>query len=426
MATSARHRPSASRRKAFGAPARGRRRRRWRSSAASIVALLGPSGSGKTTLLRMIAGFERPDAGAFAIGGRAVAGPGVVGRARAAPHRHGLPAGRAVPAPDRRPATSASAPPRQERAARVPRRSSASPRRAGAYPHELSGGERQRVALARALAADPEVVLLDEPFAALDAGLRETLREEVAAILRAAGATALLVTHDQAEALSLADRVAVLRDGRIEQVGTPEEVYERPGIALGRRVPRRGRRAAGHRAPTASAECELGRFAVAAELSGPVDIVVRPESVAIGHGGRAPHGAEARRRRALVLRPRPARQRRAAQRAAPAQPPARLPGLAPGRPRAGLGRRAGQRAGRRASARAGRHRAVERPGRRRRTPARRRRRCRCGRAAAPARARGARRWRRPRAPPRSVHSVAGAEVAVDVAPLRAPASRVPA
>ena len=120
--------------------------------------------------------------------------------------------------------------------------------RADAYPHELSGGERQRVALARALAADPEVVLLDEPFSALDAGLRERLREEVAAILRAAGTSALLVTHDQSEALSLADTVAVLRDGRLEQVGTPEEVYERPQLALGRRVPRRRRRAARHRA----------------------------------------------------------------------------------------------------------------------------------------------------------------------------------
>src|SRR5918994_2018075 len=100
--------------------------------------------------------------------------------------------------------------------------------RARDFPHELSGGERQRVALARALAADPAVVLLDEPFSALDAGLRERLREDVAAILRGAGTSALLVTHDQSEALSLADTVAVLNEGRLEQVGTPEEVYERP------------------------------------------------------------------------------------------------------------------------------------------------------------------------------------------------------
>jgi iron(III) transport system ATP-binding protein len=154
--------------------------------------------------------------------------------------------------------------------------------RAGDYPHELSGGERQRVALARALAADPEVVLLDEPFSALDAGLRERLREEVAAILRAAGTSTLLVTHDQSEALSLADHVAVLRDGRVEQVGTPEEVYERPQSQwvagfLGEADVLPGT------AHDGVAECELGRFAVAAGLSGAVELVVRPESVAIGH-----------------------------------------------------------------------------------------------------------------------------------------------
>jgi iron(III) transport system ATP-binding protein len=154
--------------------------------------------------------------------------------------------------------------------------------RAGDYPHELSGGERQRVALARALAADPAVVLLDEPFSALDAGLRERLREEVAGILRAAGTSALLVTHDQSEALSLADTVAVLRDGRLEQVGTPEEVYERPRSRwvaefLGDADVLPASAGDGY------ADCELGRFAVAAGLSGEVMLVIRPESVAIGH-----------------------------------------------------------------------------------------------------------------------------------------------
>ena len=96
------------------------------------------------------------------------------------------------------------------------------------YPHELSGGERQRVALARALAPEPEVVLLDEPFSSLDATLRAGLRREVELILREAEATAILVTHDQEEALSLADRLAVMRSGRIVQTGTPEEVYYRP------------------------------------------------------------------------------------------------------------------------------------------------------------------------------------------------------
>jgi iron(III) transport system ATP-binding protein len=191
-----------------------------------LVALLGPSGSGKTTLLRLIAGFETPDGGTVRIGGRAVVGDGVweePDRRRIGmvfqdgalfPHltvgenlAFGRPrAGRA-----------------QDCLALVGLAD-----RADSYPHELSGGERQRVALARALAVDPEVVLLDEPFAALDEGLRAGLREEVATVLRTAGASALLVTHNQEEALSLADVVAVMRSGRIEQVGAPREVYERP------------------------------------------------------------------------------------------------------------------------------------------------------------------------------------------------------
>src|SRR5690606_28987152 len=100
--------------------------------------------------------------------------------------------------------------------------------KADRYPHELSGGERQRVALARAIAPQPDVVLLDEPFSSLDATLRAGLRREVEIILREAGATTILVTHDQEEALSLADRLAVMREGRIVQVGPPEEVYTRP------------------------------------------------------------------------------------------------------------------------------------------------------------------------------------------------------
>jgi ABC-type sulfate/molybdate transport systems ATPase subunit len=190
------------------------------------VAIIGPSGSGKTTLLRVLAGFERPDAGRVEIGGRHVAGDGVwvepehrrIGMVfqdgALFPHltvRGNVAFG----------ATSA------DRAADCLALVGLSDR-AKAYPHELSGGERQRVALARALAADPEVVLLDEPFASLDASLRDALRVQVRSILKQAGTSALLVTHDQAEALSLADTVAVMRDGRIEQVGTPEEVYMSP------------------------------------------------------------------------------------------------------------------------------------------------------------------------------------------------------
>ena len=96
------------------------------------------------------------------------------------------------------------------------------------YPHQLSGGQQQRVALARALAIEPQVVLLDEPFSSLDAGLRASVRADVQQVLRAAGTTAVLVTHDQDEALSLADQVAVIREGRIGQVDTPQALYLRP------------------------------------------------------------------------------------------------------------------------------------------------------------------------------------------------------
>ncbi len=251
-----------------------------------LVALLGPSGSGKTTLLRIIAGFETPDEGAVAIAGHAVAGDGAWVEPE---HRRiGMVFQDGALFPhltvEANVAFGASEPARvAERLALVGLAD-----RGSAYPHELSGGERQRVALARALAADPSVVLLDEPFAALDAGLRETLRLEVRQILKAAGASALLVTHDQAEALSLADRVAVMRDGRIEQFGTPEEIYERPRSRwlaefLGDADVLPGTAQGG------TVECELGRFGAPAELAGAVDVVLRPESIAIGVGS-APQG----------------------------------------------------------------------------------------------------------------------------------------
>jgi iron(III) transport system ATP-binding protein len=194
-----------------------------------FLAVLGPSGCGKTTLLRLVAGFERPDAGGIEIDGRVVAGP----------RRH-------VPPEQRRigmvfqesalfPHLDVAANigfglPRQRRQTRVDELV-AMVGLAGLQrrmPHELSGGQQQRVALARALAPRPALILLDEPFSSLDATLRTQLRSEVREILRAAGATALFVTHDQAEALEISDRVAVMRAGRIEQVSTPDELYLRP------------------------------------------------------------------------------------------------------------------------------------------------------------------------------------------------------
>ncbi len=197
--------------------------------AGSICALLGPSGCGKTTTLRLIAGLERPDAGKIAIGERTLNGDG------------------AFVAPERRRIGMVFQDyalfPHLDVAGNVGYGLGRKPDRgrvaevlelvglagdAGRSVHELSGGQQQRVALARALAPTPELVLLDEPFSNLDASLRDRLRSEVRQILADAGVTALFVTHDQAEALSIADTVAVMNEGLIEQVGTPEEAYSRP------------------------------------------------------------------------------------------------------------------------------------------------------------------------------------------------------
>ena len=193
-----------------------------------LFAVLGPSGCGKTTLLRLIAGFERPDRGSVTVGGRRVADEstwvpperrkiGMVFQDYALfPH---LTIERNVAFGCRRGDRDG------------PRRALelvGLQHKADRHPHELSGGERQRVALARALAPGPDVVLLDEPFSSLDASLRADLRREVELILRDAGTSAILVTHDQEEALTLADRLALMRDGRIVQVGAPEDVYAQP------------------------------------------------------------------------------------------------------------------------------------------------------------------------------------------------------
>jgi iron(III) transport system ATP-binding protein len=195
-----------------------------------ILALLGPSGCGKTTTMRLIAGFEHPDAGHITIGGRPVAGPqlfvppeqrqvGMVFQNYALfPHltvadnvSYGLARG-----VDRQ---------ARMRAVLDLVDLSGMERR---MPHELSGGQQQRVALARALAPQPQVLLLDEPFSGLDAGLRDQVRGEVARILRESGATVIVVTHNQDEAFFLGDRVAVMNAGVIEQVAPPEELYLAP------------------------------------------------------------------------------------------------------------------------------------------------------------------------------------------------------
>jgi iron(III) transport system ATP-binding protein len=248
-----------------------------------LTALLGPSGCGKTTTLRVIAGFEQPDIGEVSIDGEVVAAPGrsvaperrrvgvVFQHLALFPHlsvagnvAYGLRGGG-----------------RRSRAERV----AAMLELVGLQgldkrlPHELSGGQAQRVALARALAPEPGVVLLDEPFSSLDVALRTDLRAEVRSILRNTGVTTLLVTHDQGEALSMGDRVAVMFDGRVVQSGSPEDLYRRPasaavGAFLGEAnaitgVAQRGR-----------LDTEIGAFDVSVD-DGPAVALVRPEDIDI-------------------------------------------------------------------------------------------------------------------------------------------------
>jgi iron(III) transport system ATP-binding protein len=254
-----------------------------------FATVLGPSGSGKTTLLRCIAGFEAPDGGVIALAGRELVSPttpsvrphgrgvgivpqegalfphltvaqnigfGLVGRARAG-----------------RRARVASLLELVGMAGLGDRR-----------PHQLSGGQQQRVALARALAPEPALLLLDEPFSALDAKLRVELREEVRTLLRGLGTTALLVTHDQAEAMALADHLVVMRSGRVVAAGEPRHVYDRPadielGRFLGDAVVLPGRAAP----DGTSVDCLLGRLPVASwhGEDGPCLVLIRPEDLAL-------------------------------------------------------------------------------------------------------------------------------------------------
>ena len=251
-----------------------------------LFGVLGPSGCGKSTLLRLIMGFERPDTGTVSINGRILAGPGkwippekrrigmVVQDYALFPHldvRQNVEFGlQHLPKSERK------------AVARTALELVGLQHKELRHAHQLSGGERQRVALARALAPEPEVVLLDEPFSSLDASLRADLRREVELILRDVGTTAVLVTHDQEEALSLVDRLAVMRDGRVVQVGTPGDVYWKPaerwvaqfvgeanvfrGVAKGRTV-----------------TTELGIFDLpfCEPADGRVHIAVRPEQFSI-------------------------------------------------------------------------------------------------------------------------------------------------
>ena len=194
-----------------------------------VVALLGPSGCGKTTLLRLIAGFEHPDTGTVRVADRIVAGPAAWISPEA--RRVGMVFQDYALFPHLTVAANVGfGVTRRDRARRVPELLEIVGLEGlgHRYPHELSGGQQQRVALARALAPAPELVLLDEPWSNVDPFLRDSLRAEVAEIIRPLGVTVLLVTHDREEAFSLADRIALMRDGKVVQEGTAEELYFAP------------------------------------------------------------------------------------------------------------------------------------------------------------------------------------------------------
>ena len=198
----------------------------------SRTAIVGPSGSGKTTLLRILAGFETPDAGRIVMQGRTLFDEGTFIPA----HQRGIgfvpQEGALFPhlnvADNIAWGLDGSRQENRRRVAALMEMVSLDGQLATHWPHEISGGQQQRVALARALAQRPSLMLLDEPFSALDTGLRATTRKATADLLAQAGVASILVTHDQNEALSFASQVAVMRQGRFTQVGTPFEVYSRP------------------------------------------------------------------------------------------------------------------------------------------------------------------------------------------------------
>jgi putative spermidine/putrescine transport system ATP-binding protein len=249
-----------------------------------MVALLGPSGCGKTTTLRMIAGLISPSSGRILVGGRNITrlpihdrDMGMVFQSYALfPHmdvlrnvQFGL---------QMRNVSKQDIEQRSKEALELVQLGHLAQRK----PKELSGGQQQRVALARALVIQPSILLLDEPLSNLDAKLRDEMRLQIRALQRQSGITALFVTHDQVEALSMCDRVVVMRNGRIEQFGTPTEIYERPATAfvanfVGRTNRLKGTVGSNGRLSAAGRPLR----ATAKLLPGPVDVLVRPHRIAL-------------------------------------------------------------------------------------------------------------------------------------------------
>ncbi|HZC60031.1 MAG TPA: ABC transporter ATP-binding protein [Streptosporangiaceae bacterium] len=249
-----------------------------------LVALLGPSGCGKTTALRIVAGFETADSGTVEVDGQDVS------PVPAAKRDMGMVFQSYSLFPNMSALDNVSFGLRMRRLGSAERQRRATDLldmvglapQAKQYPHQLSGGQQQRVALARALAIEPRVLLLDEPLSALDAKVRLQLREQIRSLQQRLGTTTLFVTHDQEEALSMADRVGVMRDGRLEQIATPDELYDRPAtpfvaefVGIMNRIP-------------AGLLELLGASGLAADLTphrerpgNAVDVLVRPEGLRI-------------------------------------------------------------------------------------------------------------------------------------------------
>jgi iron(III) transport system ATP-binding protein len=251
------------------------------------LALLGPSGCGKTTLLRLVAGFESADAGEVELDGRVLMGPsifvppekrrvGLVFQDFALfPHldvganvAFGMPSG-----VDKRD--------RVERMLVLVGLNGLTHR----MPHELSGGQQQRVALARTLAAEPKLVLMDEPFSNLDPGLRARVRADVRKLVESLGMTTVFVTHDQEEALSIAARIAVMLDGRIVQSAAPADVYRHPASRAVAEFLGDANIIAGE-ARDGRIHCELGAVPASGGETGSVQVMIRPEDLALDENGR--------------------------------------------------------------------------------------------------------------------------------------------
>jgi putative spermidine/putrescine transport system ATP-binding protein len=251
-----------------------------------LVALLGPSGCGKTTALRIVAGFETADAGEVLINGKNIA------RIPAARRDMGMVFQSYSLFPNMSALDNVAFGLRMRKVGAAARGKRAAElldmvglsAQARQFPHQLSGGQQQRVALARALAIEPKVLLLDEPLSALDAKVRLQLREQIRTLQQRLGTTTLFVTHDQEEALSMSDRVGVMRAGKLEQVATPGELYARPATAFVAEFVGTMNRLPGELAAGGAAVSVLGATVPVQDGgpdSGPVDVLVRPENLTV-------------------------------------------------------------------------------------------------------------------------------------------------